>query len=68
MLKLTRKQELALIDLGLQKVIDSLTVSKPKSAPRETPKPKTRRWTTAQRKKFQKSMKKKWAEKRAAEK
>lgn len=72
MLKLTRKQELALIDLGLAAVIDRVFKThiepKPKSKPAETPKPAKkngRKWTPAQRRKFKASMKKVWKKKQA---
>ena len=59
MVKLNRKTELYLIDLGLQKVLSNLvapTVKKVK-------KPKGRKWTPAQHAKFLKSMKKTWKKK-----
>lgn len=60
-MKLTRKQELALIELGFQKILESLTTTK-------TAKTKGRKWSTAQREKFQKSMKKKWTSRKSTEK
>ena len=58
MVKLNRKTELYLIDLGLQKVLANLL---PKV--KKVKKPKGRKWTSAQRTKFFKSMKKTWKKK-----
>jgi hypothetical protein len=64
MLKLSRKQELQLIDLGLQKLIESLSPKPIKSEP----KPKTRKWSKAQRKKHAETMAQKWGNKRKSSK
>jgi hypothetical protein len=72
--KLTRTQELALIDLGLQHVLDTLTVHK---KTRRTPWNKgirkahgntKHRWSDAQREKFKATMKQKWAERKKKQK
>jgi hypothetical protein len=60
-MKFTRTQELQLIDIGLGKLLESLT-QKPKLIER---KPQSE-WTEARRKKFSATMKKKWKEKRKA--
>ena len=56
-MKLTRKHELFLIDIGLRQVIDNL-LSKPKKV--KPAKKIGRKWTKAQRDKFTQSMKEKW--------
>jgi hypothetical protein len=64
MLKLTRKQELQLIDLGLEKLLER-TLSTSKSVKMKNNEPKKRKWTNAQRRAFSLTMKKKWAERRS---
>jgi hypothetical protein len=56
-MKLNRKQELKLIDLGLQSLINGLITTKSTD--------KCRKWTKNQHKKFAASMAKKWTAKRA---
>lgn len=53
MLKLTRKQELRLIDIGLASVIDNLVVKTKKGST-------GKKWTPAQKAKFKATMKKKY--------
>lgn len=68
-LRLTRKQELALIELGFQKVLETLTngndgsvtIDKPK---RVYPRNRKHKWTAEQRAKFSDTMRKKWAERK----
>lgn len=56
-MKLTRKQELYLIDLGLSTLIDrSIPVTKAKPIVE-----KKSSWSAERRKKFSETMKKKWA-------
>ena len=62
-MKLTRKHELLLIDLGMRQVLDNL-LPKPKAKKKVATKTIGRKWTKAQRKKFAESMKKKWTAKR----
>jgi len=70
--KLTRRQELALIDLGLSRLLDEvLNIPKPTKKAKTTPKPekkKSRKWTKAQREKFQATMRKVWKKKQATKK
>lgn len=59
MLKLSRKQELQLIDLGIEKVLEKMF------PPKSTNKPKIekksgKKWSAERRKKFSQAMKKKW--------
>lgn len=66
--KLTRRQELALIDLGLSQLLESLNIPKPvkkKSTPKPEKKKAGRKWSPEQRAKFQASMKKVWKKRRA---
>ena len=65
MLKLSRKQELALIDLGLNALIDKLSASpKPKSVKVTTPKSTNKkRWTKERRARFAETMARKFANK-----
>lgn len=67
MLKLTRKQELQLIDLGLEKLLEKLfpTVKSQPKPVKVKKEPEKRKWTKAQRHAFSLTMKKKWAEKRS---
>lgn len=58
-MKLNRKQELALIELGLKSLIDGLGQRKEVAK-----KPAGKKWTPQQRANFMKTMKKKWAEKK----
>jgi hypothetical protein len=65
MLKLNRKQELALINLGFQKLLDTLVVTKSKSVKKHIPwnkGKKTRKWTKAQRAKYAETMRQKWGD------
>lgn len=65
-MKLTRKQELYLIDLGLSQVIDNLMGHvKSKRTPwnkgiRKNGLKKARKWTKEQRAKYAETMKRKW--------
>jgi len=52
-MKFSRKQEQFLVELGIKTLLESLIKEK---------KPKGRKWTPEQRKKFKSSMAKKWAE------
>ena len=61
---MTRKQELFLIELGLQTLIDKVTKRSEEKLKQSEPKPKKRRWSKAQHEKFAKSMAKVWAEKK----
>lgn len=56
-MKLTRKQELYLINRGMISLLDE--VIKP-IRPKTKPKIKTKKWTRMQRAKFAATMKKKW--------
>lgn len=56
MLKLTRKQELRLIDIGLATVIDKLLVVKPEKKSGRGGK----KWSPEQKRKFKATMKKKY--------
>lgn len=62
-MKLTRKQELYLIDMAVQSIINKVlaSVSKPE-------KEKKRGWTPSQRRKFKASMKKVWDKKKKSAK
>lgn len=62
-LKMTRKQELYLIDLGLKSLLDSvIPAPKPKSKPRKIVEKKKRGWSKKQRAKFLATMKRKFQE------
>lgn len=63
MTKLTRQEELFLIDLGLRELIRR-SIEKPTVKKTVVPVPKVKKWTDAQRKKFSQTMKKKWAERK----
>ena len=63
-IELSRKQELYLIDLGLQKLLDSLIVPSNGKKP-EKSEPKKRGWSPTQRKRFAATMKRVWKKKRA---
>jgi len=67
-LKLSRKQELSLIDLGLAALLDkALSNGNGVSLLKEKhPAPKKNKWSEAQRRKFKATMKKVWKQKRAA--
>lgn len=66
-MKLTRRQELSLINLGFEKLLESLETSR---KPRTTKKAawnkgkKGRKWTDAQREKFRTTMRNKWAKRK----
>src|SRR5580765_3270944 len=62
--ELSRKQELYLIDLGLQKLLDSLIVSSNGHSVKKA-EPVKRGWSPAQRKRFAATMKRVWKKKRA---
>lgn len=62
-MNLTRKQELALIDMGLKQLLNNL-VKEPKKD-KVVEKPKGRKWTKEQRAKFAKTMSKVWKNKQA---
>ena len=65
-MKLTRTQELTLIDLGLKSVLDSLNVKQERTFRKQAPWNKGNtggKWTMARRKKFSEIMKRKWANK-----
>jgi len=64
-MKLTRKQELALIDIGLKTLLNGLVSNEYPKRSVSKPKRRKRQWTEAQRKKFSATMRKKWAEKAA---
>jgi hypothetical protein len=69
MLKLNRKQELALINLGFQKLLDSLVPHKIKTVKKSSRIPwnkgkKTRKWTKAQREKYAETMRQKWGDRK----
>ena len=72
-MKLTRKQELSLIAIGLKHVLDRLddlvpntrVSTRKKFVPWNKGK-KTRKWSPAQKEKFQETMRKKWAERKKA--
>jgi hypothetical protein len=63
-MKLTRQQELALIQIGLNSVLNGL-ISKPKNPRSKSRKTKKRQWSDAQRKKFAKTMAQVWKDKKA---
>lgn len=63
-IQLSRKQELYLIDLGLQKLLDSLIVSSNGHSVKKN-EPKKRGWSPTQRKRFAATMKRVWKKKRA---
>jgi hypothetical protein len=58
-IKLTRKQELRLIQLGLDSLLGSES-NHVERKPRESKKTKERKWTNTQRKKFSATMRRKW--------
>jgi hypothetical protein len=65
-MKLTRQQELSLIDLGLKSLLDGLDAPKVREPYKKRPWNKGKkigRWTTERRRKFSETMKKKWANK-----
>lgn len=74
-MKLTRKQELALIDLGLHQLLKTIeggrgnyihTIGKKRGPYKTGPENKGthgKKWTEKQRRKFSETMKKKWANK-----
>lgn len=67
-ISLSRKQELYLIQLGLNSLIENIGVSVPRKAAKRAPwnKGKSgRKWSPQQKAKFIATMKKKWAEKKA---
>lgn len=62
-MKLTRKQELALINFGMAQLLNNLTgETDTKPAPKRA---KKRKWSKAQRMKFAKSMAAVWKRKKA---
>lgn len=61
-INLTRKQELHLINLGLEKLFHSLIVKPKKQVKQQsTTEKKKYQWSEARRRKFSNYMKKKWA-------
>lgn len=61
-MKLTRKQELALIELGFQKVLEVLNGGTTTVEPKRKPgRKRSYKWTPEQREKFRETMRKKWA-------
>lgn len=66
-LKLSRKQELSLIDLGLAALLDkALSNGASISLKEKHPAPKKQKWSEEQRRKFKATMKRVWKEKKAA--
>jgi hypothetical protein len=69
-MKLTRKQELVLINYGLDRLLDELIVEvaprNPKTQ-RKVTTTKKRKWSKAQHEKFAKTMRAVWKRKRAAQ-
>ncbi len=68
-MKLNRKQELLLIDLGLRWLLEhlpqALTATAAVKPVAHKPRKKKRKWSSEQRKKFAASMKKVWERKKA---
>lgn len=73
-LKLTRAQELRLIKLGIETLLDKIYTNTPPKTRNYKPWNKglkgtgAHKWSAEQHKKFAATMKKKWAEKKAAKK
>jgi len=75
-MKLTRKQELVLIDLGLRWLVENLPPSADvdeepvitREVVKKKKKYKPRKWSPEQRDKFRASMKKVWANRKKAQK
>lgn len=70
-LKLTRTQELRLIQLGIETLLNKIYTNTPPKTrnyrPHNKGKKGVHKWSDTQRKKFSATMKKKWADKRAAQ-
>jgi len=66
-MKLTRQQELVLINIGLSHVLNGLVKPTTKKVSKKKPKSTKRKWSETQRKKFAKTMAKVWKDKKAAE-
>jgi len=62
MTKLNRRQELALIELGMQALLDKIATPKPRGPYNK--KPLKSAWSEARRAKFAATMKKKYADKK----
>ena len=61
-MNLTRKQELKLIDIGLESVVSKALHTEPRA--RKVEKIKKLKWSRKQRTRFMKTMKSKWDKKR----
>jgi len=66
-LKLTRAQELCLIQLSIETLLTKVYTNTPPKTRNYKPWNKGKKWSAAQHKKFSATMKKKWAAKRKAQ-